>query len=89
MESRSGEMVSPQVAIFGDADISKGNFSIKDGQKFLVKNEGTESVELEVIPAGSKENKFVKCTFDVGWNPEIVREIKMTSLSNVKIKFGY
>ena len=91
METRSGEMVSAQVARFGDIDISalqNDNFKLADGNAFLIKNEGSDKVTLEVIPAASKEDVFVACVFDVGWNPELVREIKSTSLSNVVLKFG-
>ena len=85
-------MVSAQVAIFGNIDASKltrENFVLENGQSFVVKNEGTAAVELDVVPAGAKDRIFVKTTFEVGWNPELVKEIKATSLSSVKLKFGY
>lgn len=85
-------MVSAQVAIFGNIDASKltrENFVLENGQSFVVKNEGTAAVELDVVPAGAKDRTFVKTTFEVGWNPELVKEIKATSLSSVKLKFGY
>lgn len=92
METRSGEMVSAQVAIFGNIDankLTKENFVLDNGQSFVVKNEGTAAVELEVLPAGATDRNFVKTIFEVGWNPELVKEIKATSLSSVKLKFGY
>ncbi len=92
METRSGEMVSPQVAKFGDIDISElatNNFKLPDGNSFVIKNEGSAIVTLEVIPAASETGEFVSCAFDVGWNPELIREIKAASLSNVHIKWGY
>ena len=92
METRSGEMVSAQVGVFDNIDaaqLNKGNFKLANGQGFVIKNEGTQAVELEVLPAGANDRNFVKTTFDVGWNPELVKEIKATSLSSLKLKFGY
>ena len=92
METRSGEMVSAQVAVFGDIDamaLTKNNFKLQKGGAFVIKNEGTEPVRLWVLPAGSQDGAFVETTFDTGWNPELIREIKVTSLANLKIKYGY
>ena len=85
-------MVSPQVAKFGDIDISElatKHFKLPDGNSFVIKNEGLAAVTLEVLPALSETGDFVSCVFDVGWNPELVREIKAASLTNVSIKWGY
>jgi len=90
MNTRSGEMVSPQVAKFGNIEgLQDGNFSLADGQAFLLKNEGTEDVSLEVTPAGSEDGVFIETRFETGWNPEIIKAVKQTSLSNVKLKWGY
>lgn len=92
MITRSGEVVSAQVGIFGNINADKltnDDFSLENGQAFVVKNEGTEAVKLSVLPAGSTDGVFVETTFDPGWNPEIVKVIKATTLSNVKLKFGY
>lgn len=49
MNTRSGEMVSPQVAKLGNIEgLQDSNFSLPDGQAFLLKNEGNEDVYLEV-----------------------------------------
>lgn len=51
MNTRSGEMVSPQVAKLGNIEgLQDSNFSLPDGQAFLLKNEGNEDVYLEVTP---------------------------------------
>lgn len=92
METRSGEMVSAQVANFGEIDalaLTQGNFQLQTGGAFLIKNEGTEPIRLCVKPAAGSDEKFVETTFDVGWNPELIREIKATSLSNLKLKYGF
>ena len=90
MENRNGQMVSAQVSMFGSIpDLTESNFKLDDGSAFLIKNEGSAAVKLEVIPAGAKDDNFVEITFDVGWNPETVKEIKASSLAMLNLKFGY
>jgi hypothetical protein len=43
------------------------------------------SVSLCSMAAG----EFVSTRFETGWNPEIIREIQRTSLSNLNLKWGY
>ena len=82
-------MCSPQIAKMGTIDIASGNFSFPDsGQSFLIKNDGDRAVNLSVKLAGSDE--FVTTRFELGWNPEIVREIEAdASLNNVNLKWGF
>jgi hypothetical protein len=81
MENRNGQMVSAQVSMFGPIpDLTESNFKL---------DEGSAAVKLEVIPAGAKDDNFAEITFDVGWNPEIVKEIKASSLAMLNLKFGY
>lgn len=90
MENRKGQMVSAQVSMFGPVpDLTEKNFRLDDGSAFLIKNEGSAAVKLEVIPAGSEDGQFVEVTFDVGWNPELVKEIKTSSLAMLNLKYGY
>ena len=87
MITRSGEMVSAQVGIMGAVTgLSDGDFSLSDGQPF---NIGISPVELEVQLAGMPDGTTIKTKFDCGWNPEIVKVIKATSLSSINLKFGY
>jgi hypothetical protein len=65
------------------------NFSLADGQNFNVKNDGTQSLTLQVQLAAMPEGEFVETTFEVGWNPEIVKTVKQTSLSSSNLKWGY
>ena len=89
MITRSGEMVSAQVGIMGTVtDLDTKDFSLSDGQPFNIKNDGIAPVELEVQLAGMPDGETVTTKFDCGWNPEIVKVIKTTSLSN-NLKFGY
>ena len=74
MNNRNGEVISAQVSMFGP---------------ITGLNDGTAEVELEVLPAGSTDGEFVTTKFATGWNPEIVKEIKATSLSMLNLKFGY
>ena len=83
-------MVSAQVGIMGVVgDITQGDFSLSDGQPFNIKNDGISPVELEVQLAGMPDGTTIKTKFDCGWNPEIVKYIKATSLSSLNLKFGY
>jgi len=87
-KTRSGEYISAQVADFGPIDVSEGNFSLSGGQKFQIKNEGTEAVTLEVIPASAATDTFIATVFDPGWNPEIVRAVKENA-ATLSLKWGY
>lgn len=82
-------MVSAQVGIMGTVtDLDTKDFSLADGQPFNIKNDGIAPVELEVQLARMPDGETVTTKFDCGWNPEIVKVIKTTSLSN-NLKFGY
>ena len=90
MDTRSGEMVSMQIGKMGlITNLANANFSLSDGQSFNVKNDGNTYVDLEVRLAGMNAGEFVSTRFDVGWNPEIVKEVKKTSLAGLKLKYGY
>jgi len=88
--TRSGEMVSSQIGKLGIIDnIQNSNFSLPTGQCFNIKNDGLQSIKLQVQLAGMADGEFIETTFDVGWNPEIVKVVKQTSLTNLVIKWGY
>jgi hypothetical protein len=83
-------MVSAQIGKMGVIDgLSENDFSLSDGQCFNIKNDGTQSVSLEVRLAGMKSGEFIETNFDAGWNPEIVKAVKQTSLSDLNLKWGY
>lgn len=52
------------------------------------KDDGEGAVFLEVNLWGMEPGQFVKTRFETGWNPEIVREIKQTSI-NPTLIWGY
>ena len=90
MNTRSGESVSAQIGKMGTiADLANADFQLADGQPFNIKNDGISPVELEVQLAGMPDGTTIKTKFDCGWNPEIVKVIKATSLSSINLKFGY
>jgi hypothetical protein len=81
-------MVSPQIGKMGAIDgLQESDFSLPDGQCFNVKNDGTQAVLLEVQLPGMDET--IETKFEVGWNPEIVKVVKQTSLSGINLKWGY
>ena len=83
-------MVSAQIGKMGKIeDLQNANFSLSDGQPFNIKNDGTESVKLEVQLVGMDEGQFIETNFERGWNPEIIKTVKQTSLSSINLKWGY
>ena len=88
--TRSGEHVSAQIGKMGVIDnLQNADFSLADGMCFNIKNDGIQPVKLSVQLAGMKDGDFIETQFDCGWNPEIVRKIKATSLSSINLKYGY
>jgi hypothetical protein len=86
--TRGGEAVSAQIGVIGFIDISTANFRIDT--PFNVKNDGDTSILLDVNLWGMPEGEFVPTRFDPGWNPEIVREIKMKGDAiALELKYGY
>ncbi len=86
--TRGGEVVSAQIGKIGVIEnLINANFKIED-TPFNVKNDGETAVMLEVNLWGMEPGKFVKTRFEVGWNPEIVREIKQTSI-NATLVWGF
>jgi hypothetical protein len=87
--TRGGEVVNPQIGKIGVIDnLNNGNFA-KEDTPFNVKNDGETSVVLEVNLWGMEPGEFVSTRFETGWNPEIVREFKQTSLANLTLLWGY
>lgn len=90
--TRSGEMVSPQIAKMGAiTGLTTANFKLSNGEVFQLKNDSYDVVTLEVRLAGMADDAdFVSTSFGLGWNPEIIREIKANAaLTNVSLKWGY
>ena len=88
--TRSGEHVSAQIGKMGVIDnLQNADFSLADGMCFNIKNDGIQPITLSVQLAGMKDGDFIETQFDCGWNPEIVRKVKATSLSSINLKYGY
>lgn len=89
-KTRSGEFVLPQIGKMGKIDgLTNGDFTLPDGQVFNVKNDGLQPVTLAVQLAGMSDGDFIETQFECGWNPEIVKAVKQTSVSGTNLKWGY
>ena len=89
-ETRSGEHVSAQIGKMGViADLNNKDFKLDGGQCFNIKNDGATPVKLSVQLAGMSNGDFIETQFDCGWNPEIIKTVKQTSLSGTNLKWGY
>lgn len=86
MDNRNGDKVSAQVSVMGSVSFDGGNF--RKDTPFCVKNDGEAAVVLEVNLWGMPEGEFISTRFETGWNPEIVREIKQTSIKTALL-WGY
>ena len=87
--NRSGTGESLQPSNFGPVtDLDTADFALPGNQQFNIKNDGTETVTLEVIPADVATETFVSTKFAVGWNEEIVRKIK-TNAASLTLLWGY
>lgn len=87
--TRGGEVVSAQIGKIGAvAGLANGNFTLEEGVPYNIKNDGDTAVILEVNLWGMNPGEFVATRFETGWNPEIVREIKQTSI-NATLIWGY
>ena len=87
--TRGGEVVSPQIVKIGQIEgLAVSNFKLK-GIPFNLKNDGEVAVFLDVNLWGMAEGEFVNTRFETGWNPEIIREIKQTTLQNLNLKYGF
>jgi hypothetical protein len=82
-------MASPQIGKMGIINgLNDTNFKL-DRTPFNLKNDGDTAVVLSVSLWSMAKGEFVPTRFETGWNPEIIREIQRTSLSNLNLKWGY
>jgi len=87
--SRNGTQDALQVSMFGAVtDLDTADFALAGNQQFNIKNDGADTVTLEVIPADAADDTFVSTKFAVGWNEEIVRKIK-TNAASLTLLWGY
>lgn len=78
-----------RMGVIGGLD--SGNFALENGTiPFNVKNDGEEAAALEVSLWDMKPGEYVKTIFEVGWNCEIVREIRQNAdAADFNLKWGY
>jgi len=87
--TRSGDMVSPQIGKMGIiSNLNNANFSIP-GTQFNLKNDGETDVFLDVNLWSMEQGEYINTRMVVGWNPEIIREIKKTNQTGLKLCWGY
>jgi len=92
METRAELKTSPQIggALEVVTDLATANFKVDSASGpviFLIKNDGPDTVSLEVKIA--KGANFIETNFAPGWNPELVREIKLNATAGLNLKWGY
>lgn len=86
--TRLGAAISAQISKMGVIDnLAESNFSL-DGLPFNIKNDGQTAVDLEVNLWDMTLGTYVETRFEVGWNPEIVREVKHNATANMSLKWG-
>lgn len=87
--TRMGAATSVQISKMGEVtNLDTENFSV-DGVPFNVKNDGEDAVTLEVNLWDMEPGTYIATRFDLGWNPEIVREIKKnTTETALFLKWG-
>ena len=85
--TRSGENTSVQIARMGVIDATDANFKLVNGASFNINNEG-QPVQMKIRLSGMPEGEFVTTRIETGWNPEIVKEVKQTSVPH-DLKWGY
>jgi hypothetical protein len=84
--SATGFSVSLQPSPIGVIDISTADFSLASDRPFLIKNDGTDAVELTVVGAGSTTPVTTK--FKVGWNEDLVISVAEDALIS-DLVYGY
>jgi len=83
-----GAAVSAQISKMGEVtNLATANFSVP-GLPFNIKNDGQVAVNLEVNLWGMEPGTYIETRFEVGWNPEIVREIKQNGNIAATLKWG-
>lgn len=86
--TRKGAVASMQISEMGEIkNLSTSNFSL-NGCPFNIKNDGDVAVTLEVNLWDMQPGKYISTRFETGWNPEIVREIKLNGLTATSLKWG-
>ena len=86
--TRSGDMVSQQIGKIGViSGLNNANF--KSNSPFNLKNDGETDVFLDINLWSMEPGEYIKTRIFVGWNPEIIREIKKTSQTGLKLCWGY
>jgi len=91
MDTRAEVRTSLQIAVMGVVtNLGAADFKIDNANGpvcFLIKNDGAAQVGLQIKPM--KGEAWIPTNFDPGWNPELVREIKLNATAGLDLKYGY
>jgi hypothetical protein len=88
VKTASGASTTLQIALMGIvANLAVADFSLPDNALFMLKNDGPAQIELEVKLANS--DAWILTKFDPGWNPEILKAIKINASADINLKYGY
>ena len=81
LTSDSGVQLIVQASNFGViTNLGTANFKLPGNKPFTITNEhATDSVTLEVIPAGSSTGEFVPKVFKPGDSTFVVKEVKLNA----------
>lgn len=83
-------MVSAQVGIMGAVTgLADGDFSLSDGHRSTSRMTAFPRLNLKSNLQECRTGQPSRQSSICGWNPEIVKVIKATSLSSINLKFGY
>lgn len=82
--NREGIENSLQISKLGN--ISGTEFSLPNGEAFLVKNTSADVVTLKVQLSGMTEP--IETSFYPGWNPELVTKI-VEITDSISLQYGY
>ena len=90
--TRTGEITSGQISVlYPITNLATANFSISGKNGFLIKNDDTEPITLEVTLIGMPDGEYTSTVFPAsGYGYEIVKEIKSNTLiGTYNLKYAY
>lgn len=84
----SGAATTLQISKMGViTNLAVADFALPGNALFMLKNDGPAQIELEVKLADSDE--WILTKFDPGWNPEILKAVKINVSADINLKYGY
>ena len=90
--TRTGEITSGQISVlYPIQNLAAANFGISGKNGFLIKNDDTEHITLEVTLIGMPDGEYTSTVFPaLGYGYEIVKEIKANAVIGAyDLKYAY